>query len=207
MSRAMTAHDASGPPASTSRPALSREREVALMTAVGSGDLGALGEAYRLYARDVWRVLRRVLGSEAGVDIEDLVHLTFLKLPQIAGSFDGRAPCRAWLCGVAVRIGLRERRGARRLLAAIAEWARVVRTLDEADPEVKVGGREELAAFERALAALTAKKRAVFVLVEIDGLTQEEVAEALEIPAATARTRLFAARNELRQRMKKEGFG
>ena len=187
------------------RPRVRTRTDAELMADVARGDLGALGETYRLYAHDVWRVLGRVLGPSG--DVEDLVHLTFLKLPEIARSYDGRASCRAWLCGVAVRIGLRERRGARRRVAAVSEMSRVARTLDESDPEVQAEGREELAAFERALATLSPKKRAVFVLVEVDGLTQEQVADALEIPAPTVRTRLFAARQELRDAMKKEGFG
>jgi RNA polymerase sigma-70 factor (ECF subfamily) len=63
----------------------------------------------------------------------------------------------------------------------------------------------ELARFVRALARLSAKKRAVFVLVELEGMTAEDAASALEIPAATARTRLFHARRELHEAMSEEG--
>jgi RNA polymerase sigma-70 factor (ECF subfamily) len=43
----------------------------------------------------------------------------------------------------------------------------------------------------------------VFVLVELEGLSAEEAARALDIPAATARTRLFHARRELQEAMER----
>jgi RNA polymerase sigma-70 factor (ECF subfamily) len=65
------------------------------------------------------------------------------------------------------------------------------------DPETHSSQREELRAFQVAFAKLAPKKRAVFGLIELEGLTTEQVAVALEIPAATVRTRLHHARLEL----------
>ena len=65
-------------------------------------------------------------------------------------------------------------------------------------PESQACGREEVVALERALAAMSPKKRAVFVLVECEGLGHAEVAEALGVPLPTVRTRLISAKNELR---------
>jgi RNA polymerase sigma-70 factor (ECF subfamily) len=45
----------------------------------------------------------------------------------------------------------------------------------------------------------------VFVLIELEGLNTEEAAKALEIPPATVRTRLFHARRELEERLKRGG--
>jgi RNA polymerase sigma-70 factor (ECF subfamily) len=73
------------------------------------------------------------------------------------------------------------------------------------DPEREAMGSQELSALERALAALSEKKRVVFVLVEVEGLTAEEAARALGIPAATARTRLFHARKELQAALQQDG--
>ena len=61
------------------------------------------------------------------VDAEDVVHTLFLKLPQIAPSYDGRANCRGWLCGIAVRLAMRHRRGAgrfRRMLRLVRAHGR-----------------------------------------------------------------------------------
>jgi RNA polymerase sigma-70 factor (ECF subfamily) len=176
------------------------------MADVARGDLTALGEVYRLYAADMFRSLRRVLGPGSSADIEDVVHTTFLKLPSIAGGFDGRASCRAWLSGIAIRIGLRQRRSVHRALAALGTLTGMSARTTETDPESEAGGRQEMRAFERAFARLGPKKRAVLLLIESDGLTHDQVAQVLEIPVATVRTRLFTARNELREAMRKEGF-
>jgi RNA polymerase sigma-70 factor (ECF subfamily) len=165
------------------------------LRAVSSGDLGALGELYDRYARDVWRAVRRSLADPA--DVEDIVHGVFMKLPQLAASYDGRPMCRAWLCGVAVRLAMRHRRGLGRFQRMLRGFAGSNVAPASATPEQNASDREELLCFERALARLSAKKRAVFVLVELEGLSSEEAAAALEIPAATVRTRLFHARREI----------
>jgi len=168
-----------------------------LVRAVAAGDLGALGELYDRYARDVWRAARRsLLDSE---DAEDVVHTTFMKLPEIAPSYDGRTSCRNWLCGIAVRLAMRHRRSAGRFRRMLGAFAHTVVGRSSGDPELDASGSQELGLLESALAKLTEKKRVVFVLVELEGLSTEEAAAALEIPAATVRTRLFHARRELQE--------
>jgi len=175
-----------------------------LLRDVASGDLGALGELYDRYARDVWRAVRRSLGD--GTDVEDVVHATFLGLPRIAVSYDGRASCRNWLCGIAINLAMRQRRGAGRFRRMLGAFAHTVGGRSAADPERSAAGNEQLAAIDRALAAVGEKKRAVFVLVELEGLSAEEVGRALGIPPATVRTRLFHARAELKQSLEREGL-
>lgn len=175
-----------------------------LLTAVAAGELAPLGELYDRYARDVWRAVRRTMRN--GSDVEDVVHATFLGLRRIAASYDGRASCRNWLCGIAVRLAMRHRRGAGRFQRMLGAFADAVRVRGPArDPERETGNQEELAALQRALGTLSEKKRAMFVLVELEGLSPEEAARALAIPAATARTRLFNARRELQEALRREG--
>ena len=177
-----------------------------LVRAVAEGDVAALGELYDRYAGVVWRAARRTLADPT--DAEDIVHATFLGLPRIAPSYDGRASCRNWLCGIAVHLSLRHRRGVGRLRRVLGAFAQTLTRQSEGDREVEEGamGREQLVLVDRALAGLSEKKRAVFVLVELEGLSPEEAASALGIPPATARTRLFHARRELRAALKVEGL-
>ena len=173
-----------------------------LVRGVAAGDLGALGELYDRYARDVWRAANRSLINRE--DAEDIVHATFMKLPQIAGSYDGRASCRNWLCGIAVRLAMRHRRTAGRFRRMLEAFAQVLVVRSD-DPELEAGANQELAVLQDALAKLPEKKRAVFVLVELEGLSTEEVAAALEIPPATVRTRLFHARRALQEALRSAG--
>jgi RNA polymerase sigma-70 factor (ECF subfamily) len=174
-----------------------------LMRGIADGDLAALGELYDRYAQHVSRVVRRTLVEAA--DVEDVVHATFLNLPRIARSYDGRASCVGWLYGIAVRLSSRHRRGLgrfRRMLQSLAESAT---ERPAGDPERRASDLEEVALFERALARLSVKKRAAFVLVELEGLTSEEAAKALEVPATTVRTRLLHARRELHLALQRGG--
>lgn len=174
-----------------------------LLAAVARDDLGALGELYLRYHGDVRRVLHRVTcGSD---DVDDLVHTTFLKLPAIAAGFDGRAAAGAWICGIAVRLALRHRRGIDRLLRRLDLFSRSTPRESARTPEVDLSANEELRIFERAMSRLSEKKRAAFVLVELESIPPDEVARSLGIPIATLRTRLFHARAELREAMKRGG--
>jgi RNA polymerase sigma-70 factor, ECF subfamily len=166
-----------------------------LLRGIAEGDVGCLGELYDRHAHGVWRAVSRTLPESA--DVEDVVHATFLNLPRIAPSYDGRPECAGWLCGIAVRLSLRHSRGAGRFRRMLDSFSHAVTARPPRDPERSASEHEEVAIFERALADLSVKKRAVFVLVEIEGLTSEEASKALEIPAATVRTRLLHARREL----------
>jgi RNA polymerase sigma-70 factor (ECF subfamily) len=178
-----------------------------LLRDIADGDLGALGALYDRYSRDVWRAVHRTLGHGADqADVEDVVHAMFLKLPAIAQAYDGRASCRGWLCGIGVRIALRHSRGLRRFRRVLSRFAEAPTARPPADPEQRATGNEVLAVLGRALDRMSAKKRAAFVLVELEGLRPEEAARALEIPIATVRTRLFHARNELRRALEEVGF-
>jgi RNA polymerase sigma-70 factor (ECF subfamily) len=190
-------------PLKTRAPGREARTDPELLDAVVKGDVAALGELYDRYARDVWRTVRRTLVDAP--DAEDVVHAIFVKLPQMARSYDGRASCRAWLAGIAVRFALRHKRGTGRFRRMLGSFSGVAARTTGQDPERATGAREELALFETALGRLGEKKRAVFVLVELEGLSSDEAAAALEVPAATVRTRLFHARNEVFAALGKRG--
>jgi RNA polymerase sigma-70 factor (ECF subfamily) len=171
-----------------------------LLRELQAGDLGALGMLYDRYARDIWRAVHRTLGSDA--DVDDVVHAVFLKLPGLARAYDGRAKAGPWLVGIGVRVALRHRRGVGRFFKMLASFAHTRAVSAAGDPETHSTQRQELRAFQAAFAKLAPKKRAVFTLIELEGLTTDEVALALEIPAATVRTRLHYARCELQAALK-----
>jgi len=118
------------------------------------------------------------------------VHAMFIKLPQIAPSYDGRDNCRGWLCGIAVRMAMRHRRGVGRFRRMLGWFAETSAPPSGPDPERLAGGREQVALLERALEALSEKKRAVFVLVELEGLSAEEAARAMAPGLAGRLTRI-----------------
>lgn len=173
-----------------------------LLREVADGELSALGEIYDRYSRDVWWAAQRMLG--AGPDVEDVVQNVFAKLPKIAHSYDGRASARAWLVGIGIRFALRHRRGVGRFLRMLAALTPTLSAQAQGDPEQNASERRELETFEAALKQLAPKKRAVFILAELDGMTTDDIARALQIPPSTVRTRLYHARRELHSAVRRE---
>jgi RNA polymerase sigma-70 factor (ECF subfamily) len=168
----------------------------ALLVTIAQGDLGALGILYDRHARAVWRSVHRVTSGAS--DVDDIVHATFLLVPKIAGGFDGRPSARSWLVGIATRVALRRTRALSRFARVLGRFVHLSRDADRVDPEAHAAGRERLAVLEAAVKKLSPAKRAVFILVEMEGLTPDEVAQALGVPVPTVRTRLFHDKRALR---------
>jgi RNA polymerase sigma-70 factor (ECF subfamily) len=166
-----------------------------LLRAIAEGDLGSLGELYDRHARSMLRAVERTLG--AATDAGDIVHTVFLKLPTIARAYDGRLDARAWLVGISVRLALRHRRGLGRFLRMLSRLSQTEGDRTATNPEVLAGDRQDLRRFQAAFQRLSPKKRAVFNLVEMEGLSTDEASRALGVPPSTIRTRLHHARLEL----------
>jgi RNA polymerase sigma factor (sigma-70 family) len=169
-----------------------------LLASVAAGDLSCLGLLFDRYAVDVGRFIAR-LGTVDG-DVDDLVQATFLLVPKAASSFRG-GDVRAWLLGVATNLVRRHRRSLARLAARIAAWACERRPNPPTTPGQALEASEDATRAKRALARLSQKKREVFVLIALEGVSAEEAAATLGIPVGTVWTRLHHARRELRARL------
>ena len=168
-----------------------------LIRRIGEGDLGPLGILYDRYHADVRQFIARA--TAGGGDTDDLTHDTFLTLSTIASRYDGRATARPFLIGIAAQLVRRRRRGVMRWARALTSFAWSTADAAPLTPESSAAGTEEMRQFEDALARLSDDKRLVFLLVEREGMSGEEVAAALEIPVNTVWTRLHYARSELRR--------
>jgi RNA polymerase sigma-70 factor (ECF subfamily) len=166
-----------------------------LLARIVAGDAQALGALFDRHAEAVRRLVLR-LGVRPG-EVDDLVQVTFLDVLRTAPAYDGRPDARPWLMAMATMRVRRHRRSFARLTDRIVRFGREPR--DEVrTPERDAGERQQASRALDALEGLSEKKREVFVLVALEGLTCEEVAERLEIPVGTVWTRLHHARAELR---------
>lgn len=170
------------------------EPDADVVARIHRGEVGALGLLYDRYAADVRRVVARL--GVARADVDDVVQVTFLDVLTAAARYDGRASAKSWLVGLAVMHVRRRRRGLGRLAARVAAWGREPRP-PVVTPEDGAAIDEEVARVQRALDALSPKKREVIVLVAIEGMSGEEAANILGVPVATVWTRLHHARREL----------
>ena len=71
-------------------------------------------------------------------------------------------------------------------------------------PDDDVERLERMRAFQRLLARLADKKRVVFILHELEGMSPSEISEVVGAPVLTVRTRLFYARRELEAMLEEE---
>ena len=163
-----------------------------LMARLATSDVGALGELYDRHQHGVRRFLTRATADAN--DVDDLVHTTFLTAATSARRYDGRANCRPWLMGIAVRLLQRRRYALGRWFGVASSLAILQRT--SLDPSTALAAQSDV---EKALGKLSQAKRVTLLLAEVEGLTCPEIAAALGIPVGTVWTRLHAARRELRQ--------
>ncbi len=161
-----------------------------LAAQAAAGNLDAFGSLFTRYARDVYR-LALSLGHRRS-DAEDLMQDTFVAALEGVGRFEGRSSVRTWLGAILIRQASRNRRYHR---------LRATEALDETAATVGTGLRDERRLDVHAmLDSLSAEHRTVLVLRELQGMSYDEIAEALSIPRGTVESRLFRARNMLRER-------
>jgi RNA polymerase sigma-70 factor (ECF subfamily) len=160
--------------------------------------------------RTAWSILKD--RSEA----EEAVQDGYLKAFDAIGTFAGRSSLSTWLTRIVVNEALSRRRRAQRRARLLNQESILV--LEEYREKLMAGSvthspekvlmRRQIAKLlETAIARLPDTFRPVFVLREIEGLSVEDTAEALQIPQETVKTRLFRARRRLQKELDPELCG
>lgn len=183
-------------------PLLEPGDEAGLVRAAQSGDADAFGQIVRHYQRAVYRVAYGLTRNAS--DADDLAQETFVRAWQAIGRFRTGEPLYPWLARIAMNqaISLFRRRKRRPetplepLLEAGRQWG------GGADPAKEVSDRDHAAHLEAALAELSHEHQSVLVLRAVEGLSYDEIADVLGVPAGTVMSRLARARAELRARLK-----
>lgn len=167
-----------------------------LVRQVAEGHLDSLGILFDRYHEPLRRFLSRL--QVPANDLDDLVQLTFLQLPRAASRFDPQRSVKGWLFGVATFAVKRHRRTIARIARKVAALSKEPSVKPPPTPAELIGEEESVRRARQALAELSKKKREVFVMVVLERLSGEAVAQALGIPVGTVWTRLHHARRELR---------
>jgi RNA polymerase sigma factor (sigma-70 family) len=158
---------------------------------------------FRRHAQEIMRYVARRLGQDAA---EDVVAETFLVAFDRRPRYDvSRPDARPWLYGIAANLIRRHRRSEVRTLRALARGGvdPIIEPFTDA-VENRVHADSRSRALAGAIAGLPAAQREVLLLVTWAGLTYDEVAEALGVPAGTVRSRMNRIRRKLRDALAKE---
>jgi RNA polymerase sigma factor (sigma-70 family) len=180
------------------------EDDGVIVARIAGGNLAALGVLHDRHSEAVRRFVLRA--TSRGAETDDLVQETFLTLMRIAGSYDGRPSARAFLVGIAAQLVRQTARKRARWSKALSELGNTIARAVGSTPETKAMATQELGAADAVLNGLSEEKRMVFLMIEGEGLSGEEVAAALGIPTATVWTRLHYARLDLRRTLAKRGI-
>jgi RNA polymerase sigma-70 factor (ECF subfamily) len=166
------------------------QAEAARPDAWAGGSPMTFEETYRAHFAFVWRSLRRLGVREE--DAADAAQEVFIVVHRKLPEFAGRSKLTTWLYGVCFRVASERRRAAPK--PALGEQEAAAFIGRPADPGATAERNQGLAMLERVLDRIPHEQRAVFCLFELEGMTGEEIAEALQIPLGTAYSRLRLAR-------------
>lgn len=166
------------------------------------GDPFALSEVYEQHHSRVRAFARRMVGTASA---EDLVQDVFMALPKAIRRFRGDCSLESFLLSIAAN---RSRHHARSLFRFRRALSRVAEepVKQSVDAEEALHQGELRSALERGLAKLSHSHRAAFVLCSIEERSSVDAATILGVPEGTVRTRLFHARQKLRDHLKREGY-
>ncbi len=167
-----------------------------------AGQSVSFGRLVTKYQDRLYNALVHVIGSteEARDVVQDAFVQAFTKL----SSFHRSSAFYTWLYRIAFNVAISRRR--RRRPMASVEQAREASGQEpmsrDAGPSDRIERQERVGQVQAALAAMSEEHRAVLVLREMDGLCYETIAEVLDLPVGTVRSRLHRARLELREQLK-----
>lgn len=181
--------------------------EATLVAQAREGDTQAFGELVRRYEGRIFRLAQHVTNNRE--DAEDVLQETFMKAYEHLDQFQGNSKFYTWIVRIAVNqalMKLRRRKtdksvsmdenidtGEDTIVREIAAWGE--------DPEQQFS-REELGQIlNDAVQSLEPPYRSVFVLRDIDELSTEETAEALNLSIPAVKSRLLRARLQLREKL------
>ncbi len=186
-------------------PESGREQDTALITQVLSGNVAAFEQLVRKYDRRIYRVTFAITQNKE--DAEDALQDAFMKALEHLEQFAGDARFSTWLTRIAVNEALQRLRKRNRF-ESIEEPVEVGDSLIpqqiedwRPNPEQQYVREELRELLEKSIAALPAIYRTVFVLRDVEHLSNEETAEALNLTVAAVKSRLLRARLMMRERL------
>src|SRR5437762_1452016 len=196
-----------GPAASTNQMEIATSDEQMVQRAL-SGDPEAFGEIVRRWERRIFALSFGMLGREE--DARDATQETFLAAFRNLRGFRGEAKGSSWLHRIAVNQCItRQRRAKVRGETALEDEAEknaaVFALPAEASPARTAEYVERSKAVRKAVSALPPDLKQVIVMKEFEELTFQEIADALEIPLSTVKSRLYTALRQLQLRLQKFG--
>jgi RNA polymerase sigma-70 factor (ECF subfamily) len=172
-----------------------------------TGDQEAFGEVVRRWERKIFALTYGILG--AAEDARDATQETFIAAFRNLQNFRGEAKVSSWLHRIAVNQCItRQRRARVRPEIGIEDEVEAagesfLATTEHRSPARETERRQRTEAVRKAVATLPPELREVVVMKEFEDLTFQEIADSLQIPLSTVKSRLYTALKQLRMRLER----
>lgn len=184
------------------------QAETEFIERLKAGDAAAFDTLVTRHTSDIYSLLLRL--TEDAEEARDLTQETFLRALKAIKNFRGDADLKTWLYRIAInesrnRFRWWKRRSRNLTISLDAENDSSENPLserisgDSENPEVETLRRERQTALRKALRKLSVTYREAIILRDIEGLSYEEVAAALETNVGTVKSRISRGREELRK--------
>lgn len=185
-----------------------RKVDFALIERVRKGDRRAYDLLVIKYQRKIMRLLARMINDPA--DVEDVAQETFIKAYRALPQFRGDSAFYTWLYRIAIN-------SARNWQAASMRRPNTVSTTetengetfnqidslsDHSTPESVMASKQIAETVNQAIEQLPDDLRRAIVLREIEGMSYEDIASAMQCPIGTVRSRIFRAREAIAARLR-----
>jgi RNA polymerase sigma-70 factor (ECF subfamily) len=172
------------------------------------GDLDSFNQLVLRWERPIYALAYRVIGREE--DARDVAQETFLRAFRALKGFKGQAKFSSWLYRITLNL-CRDwiRREKRTPIAQTPEGIDLIELAGEETPtesiEELVARRQLGRAVSKAMALLPEDQRTAIILKEYHGLTFQEIAELLDCPLSTVKTRLYQGLSVVRKQLQHAG--
>jgi RNA polymerase sigma-70 factor (ECF subfamily) len=172
------------------------------------GDLDSFNQLVLRWERPIYALAYRVIGREE--DARDVAQETFLRAFRALSGFKGQAKFSSWLYRITLNL-CRDwiRKEKRTPVSQAPEGVDIIELAGEATPHETIEqlvGRKELGrAVSKAMAMLPEEQRTAIILKEYHGLTFQEIADMLDCPLSTVKTRLYQGLSVVRKQLEDAG--
>lgn len=176
--------------------------EDALIMQVQTGDLDAYGEIVREYQTSVFNVCLRILGDVQ--EAEDLTQEAFLRAYRNISQYDPARPFGPWMRVLAANLCYNHLKKARLVRVPLEDEREILKDDSQRSPEILLELAQESHSLYRKIWQLPEIQRVALELRHFQGLSYQEMAEAMDLPLNTVRSHLYRARRKLAELLEEE---
>ena len=186
----------------------SSESDHELVDRAKKGDHRAFDLLVLKYQRRVFRLISRLIKNNS--EVEDVAQECFIKAFRAIQQFRGDSAFYTWLYRIAVNTAKNHLFSKGKRPIALSELVKnedseafdMIDAVSHESPEGNLAGLQIAEAVNKAVSKLPEELSAAVVLREMDGLSYEEIAEVMNCPIGTVRSRIFRAREAIAQELR-----